>query len=171
MRRLLAVCAVPFPGGAEIGLLRLLRRLEGWAPRVTTPAAGPLSHTVLGEGWDWAALPVGGLGRGAGLRAALSLPRARRLARDADVVYLNGGVAARVLPAVRGTRTVLHVHDLVDRVPPHWRRADVVLADSQAVADRLDGLDAHVVGCPVDLGVEPVDPPWPSPPTSSRSQG
>jgi glycosyltransferase involved in cell wall biosynthesis len=161
MRRLLAVCAVPTPGGAEIGLLRLLRRLDGWAPTVTTPEAGPLSRTILGEGWAWAQLNVGALGRRGGARAALALPRARRLARDADAVYLNGGVAARVLPAAPpGTRTVLHVHDLVDRVPPHWRRADVVLADSQAVADRLVGLEAHVVGCPVELDVEPTPAPW-----------
>lgn len=161
MRRLLAVCAVPFPGGAEIGLLRLLRRLDGWSPLVTTPEAGPLSHAVLGAGWDWAALPVGGLGARAGARAALSFPRARRLARAADLVYLNGGVAARVLPAVpRGVRTVLHVHDLVDRVPAHWRRADVVLADSAAVAERLGGLDAHVVFCPVELDPPDAAAPW-----------
>src|SRR5207244_2688215 len=42
----------------------------------------------------------------------------------------------------------------------HWAQADVVLADSQAVADRLDGLDAHVVYCPVELDPPPVDAPW-----------
>jgi glycosyltransferase involved in cell wall biosynthesis len=57
---------------------------------------------------------------------------------------------------------VLHVHDLVDRVPRHWRAADVVLADSQAVADRLDGLDAHVVFWPVELDPPDVAPPWPA---------
>lgn len=162
MRRLLAVCAVPTPGGAEIGLLRLLRRLDGWAPTVTTPEAGPLSHTILNEGWRWAELKVGGLGRRQGARALISLPRAQRLARSADVVYLNGGVTARVLPAVRRSdaRIVLHVHDLVERVPPHWRAADVVLADSQAVADRLEGLDAHVVHCPVELEVPDRPPPF-----------
>jgi glycosyltransferase involved in cell wall biosynthesis len=160
-RRLLAICAVSTPGGAEIGLLRLLRRLPGWEPTVTTPEAGPLSHTVLSEGWRWAPLPLGGLARGAGARALGSVPRARRLARDADVVYLNCGVAARVLPALpRRTRTVLHVHDLVDRVPRHWRRAGVVLADSQAVADRLTGIAAHVVHCPVELEPSPTEPPW-----------
>jgi hypothetical protein len=66
------------------------------------------------------------------------------------VVYLNGGVCARLLPALGhgAARLVLHVHDIADRVPPFWRRADVVLADSQAVANRLTGLDAHVVGSP-----------------------
>jgi glycosyltransferase involved in cell wall biosynthesis len=159
-RRLVCVCGVAHPGGAEIGLLRLLRRLDGWAITVTTPEPGPLSHAVLGEGWAWAQVPAGGLARRAGARAALSFPRMRRLARAADVVYLNGGVAGRLLPAAGAARTVLHVHDLVDRVPRHWRRADVVLADSQAVADRLEGLEAHVVGCPVELDPPDVAPPW-----------
>jgi glycosyltransferase involved in cell wall biosynthesis len=158
--RMVCVCAVPFPGGAEIGLLRLLRRLEGWDVTVTTPAPGPLSHAVLSAGWDWAQLPLGGLARGAGLRAAFALPRARRLFRGADVVYLNGGVAGRVLRAAGDARTVLHVHDLVDHVPRHWASADVVLADSQAVADRLGGLAAEVVYCPVELDPPDVAPPW-----------
>ncbi len=154
--RLLAVCAVSHPGGAEIGLLRLLARLDGWTTTLTTPGAG-------GPG----ALPadvhlaVGGLQRGAGARAIAAWPKAARLARRADVVYLNGGVCGRLLPAVRSARTVLHVHDLVERVPRHWRAADVVLADSQAVADRLEGLEAHVVHCPVELDVAPAPaPPW-----------
>jgi glycosyltransferase involved in cell wall biosynthesis len=57
-------------------------------------------------------------------------------------------------------RSVLHVHDIVDRVPRHWAQADVVLADSQAVADRLDGLAAKVVYCPVELDPPPADAPW-----------
>jgi glycosyltransferase involved in cell wall biosynthesis len=160
--RLLAINAVSSPGGAEIGLLRLLDRLDGWHVTLTTPAAGPLSHTALSRGYEWAQLPLGGLERRGGARALLALPRARQLARDADVVYFNGGVAARALriPA-SGARNVLHVHDLVDRVPSHWRRADVVLADSQAVADRLEGLDAHVVYCPVELDPPDVAAPWP----------
>jgi glycosyltransferase involved in cell wall biosynthesis len=159
--RLLAVSSVAAPGGAEVGLLRLLRRLEAWDVTVTTPAAGPLSHAAVSDGHTWAQLPLGGLQRRAGARALLAFPRARRLARGADVVYLNGGVAARVLPAVAGrARTVLHVHDLVDRVPGHWHRADVVLADSQAVAERLDGLAPEVVYCPVELDPPQVAPPW-----------
>ena len=89
-----------------------------------------------------------------------SWPRALRLAQRFDVVYLNSTVCGRLLPALRGVRSVLHVHDIVDRVPRHWAQADVVLADSQAVADRLDGLDAHVVYCPVELDPPPADAPW-----------
>ena len=161
MKHLFCVCGVPFPGGAEICLLRLLERLEGWRITVATPGPGPLSHAVVSSGFDWVQLPVGGMERGSGGRAVLSMPRARRHARVADVVYLNGGVAARMLPAVRNARTVIHIHDLVERVPGHWRHADVVLAPSQAVADRLVGLDAHVVGCPVQLDPPDVPAPWP----------
>jgi glycosyltransferase involved in cell wall biosynthesis len=90
----------------------------------------------------------------------LSWPTARRQAGRFDVVYLNGGVAGRLLPALHGRRTVLHVHDLVRRVPRFWRSASVVLADSHAVADRLGALRAHVVGCPIEADPAPVAPPW-----------
>jgi glycosyltransferase involved in cell wall biosynthesis len=60
---------------------------------------------------------------------------------------------------------VLHVHDIVDRVPRHWHGADLVLADSKAVGARLDPLDVHVIGCPVELDPPQVDtPPWPAEP-------
>lgn len=152
MPSLLAINAVSHPGGAEIGLARLVKRL---APRWEVTVVGPET------------LPVGDLAAGGGARAIASMPRARCLARRHDVVYLNGTVAGRLLPALRGTRakTVLHVHDLVDRVAPHWRAADVVLADSEAVADRLGwaGIDsAHVVHCPVELDTpQSEEPPWP----------
>jgi glycosyltransferase involved in cell wall biosynthesis len=142
---LLAVAQAEHPGGAEIVLQRLLGRLRerGWDIRETTPRT----------------LPVGGLARGAGARAVLSWPQARRLARRADVVYLNGGVAGRLLPALRGMRTVLHLHDLVSRVPRFWRDASVALVATQAVADRLP-FQAHVVGCPIEPNPAPVPPPW-----------
>ena len=160
MPRLLAVCAVGSPGGAEVVAVRLLRRLaaRGWDVTLTTPGPGPLRDVARREAWGGEALPVGGLGRGSGARALGSFRKARRLAARHDVVLLNGGVAARVLPAVRGPRTALFVHDLVDRVPAHWRRADVVLVNSRAAAERLDGLQAEVVGVPVEAG--DARPPW-----------
>ena len=150
--RLLAVCQVDRPGGPEIGLLRLLRRLQarGWAIALTSPGAAPPAEFAA-TGWPWEELEVGGLEHGAGARAVASWPRARRLSRDADITYLNGTVAGRLLPALRGHTTVLHVHDIVDRVPRHWHGADLVLADSKAVGARLDPLDVHVIGCPVEL--------------------
>ena len=78
-------------------------------------------------------------------------------------MYLNGAVCGRLLPALGArTRRVLHVHDMVGRVPRFWRRADVVLADSQAAADRLVGLEAHVVFLPVDPDPPAADAPWPT---------
>jgi glycosyltransferase involved in cell wall biosynthesis len=156
--KLLAVNAVDHPGGAEVGLLRLAARLRerDWEVTLTTPREGPLSEA----GYPWLRLDVGGLGAGEGARAVASWPRALRLAQRFDVVYLNSTVCGRLLPALRGVRSVLHVHDIVDRVPRHWAQADVVLADSQAVADRLDGLDAHVVYCPIELDPPPADAPW-----------
>ncbi len=169
-RRLLAITAVDHPGGAETGLLRLLAGLRprGWAISLTTPGLGPLRDEALGAGYGWHALPVGGLGRGRGLRSLAGWPRARSLAADADVVYLNGGVCGRLLPALwpfrrRGApRLVLHVHDMVARVPRFWRWADVVLADSAAVARRLPGLDPQVVYCPVDPDPPAATAPWPT---------
>jgi glycosyltransferase involved in cell wall biosynthesis len=134
--KLLAVNAVDHPGGAEVGLLRLAARLRerDWEVTLTSPHEGVLSEA----GYPWLRLDVGGLGQGEGARAVASWPRALRLAQRFDVVYLNSTVCGRLLPALRGVRSVLHVHDIVDRVPRHWAQADVVLADSQAVADRLD---------------------------------
>jgi glycosyltransferase involved in cell wall biosynthesis len=161
---LLAVVPVDHPGGAEIGLLRLLPRLRhaGWDVTLATPGDGPVRRSAAQRGLRCVSLDVGGLGRGEGARAVASWPAARRLARRHDVTYLNGTVCGRLLPAVpRGRRAVLHVHDIVERVPALWRRADVVLADSAAVAERLAGLEAHVVGCPIDPEPRRVAPPWP----------
>jgi glycosyltransferase involved in cell wall biosynthesis len=159
--RILAVCAVAHPGGAEIGLLRLAPRLlaRGHELTLATPGPGPM---------DDAGLPVvrialGGLERGAGARAVASWSQARRLSRGVDLVYLNGTVSGRLLPALEGRRTVLHVHDIVDRVPRFWSRANAVLADSGAVAERLrPGIEAHVVYCPVELDVPDAPAPWPA---------
>src|SRR3954464_12394871 len=160
--KLLAVCQVDRPGGPEIGLLRLLRRLEqrGWDIALTSPGTAPAAE-LAATGWPWEPLAVGGLEHGAGARAVASWPRARKLSRDADITYLNGTVAGRLLPALRGKSTVLHVHDIVDRVPRHWHGADLVLADSRAVGARLDPLDVHVVGTPVELEPATVPSPWP----------
>src|SRR5581483_1820704 len=119
--RLLAVAAVDHPGGAETTLLRLLSRLRdrGWQVTLTTPGRGPLRHTALAAGLDWESLAVGGLGRRTGAPALRSWPRVRRLAATASVVYLNGAVCGRLLPALSAGqgRRVLHIHDLVARVP------------------------------------------------------
>jgi hypothetical protein len=140
---LLAVNSVDVPGEPELRLLDAARRLRdhGWQTTFSTPGEGegPLAHA----GFPWVHLDVGGLGQGE--RAVASWPRALRLAQRFDVVYLNSTVCGRLLPALRGTHAVLHVHVLVDRIPRHWHSAHTVLADGDAVAARLDGLPAHVV--------------------------
>lgn len=148
---LLAVNAVDVPGEPELRLLDALRRLrdDGWEPTVSSPGQGPLASA----GFPWVHLDVGGLGQGEGARAVASWPRALRLAQRFDVVYLNSTVCGRLLPALRGTQAVLHVHVLVDRIPRHWHQADVVLADSTEIAQRLDGLPARVL-----VPADPTDP-------------
>jgi hypothetical protein len=140
---LLAVSAVDVPGEPELRLLDAARRLRGhgWDTTISTPGDAPLSEADF----PWVHLDVGGLGQGEGARAVASWPRALRLAQRFDVVYLNSTVCGRLLPALRGTHAVLHVHVLVDRIPRHWHSANVVIADSEEIAARLDGLPAHVL--------------------------
>jgi glycosyltransferase involved in cell wall biosynthesis len=157
---LLAINAVAHPGGAEIGLLRLIERLPDWQITLTAPNQGPLTDEAERLGATTDLLPLGALEPGSRVRALRSWRRAAQLAKAHDVTYLNGTVAGRLLRAAKDSKTVLHVHDLVTRVPPHWTKADVILADSEAVADRLHPLPAHVVHCPVDLHPAPTAPPW-----------
>ncbi|MGI8623452.1 MAG: glycosyltransferase family 4 protein [Solirubrobacteraceae bacterium] len=159
MSSVLAVNAVDSPGGAEVAILRLFGELagRGWTLGQTTPSGeGPMVRPGVEHG----RLDVGGLGAREGARAVASFPRARRIGARWDIVYLNSTVCGRLLPALRGARTVLHVHDIVERVPRHWVNADLVLADSQAVADRLTELSPEVVYCPVDLDPPPAPRPW-----------
>jgi glycosyltransferase involved in cell wall biosynthesis len=168
-RHLLAVAAVDHPGGAETTLLRLLSRLQdrGWQVSLSTPGDGALRAAAEEAGHAWLPLPVGGLAAGGGARAVASWPRMRALAGAAGpdgIVYLNGSVCGRLLPALAGSRArrILHVHDLVPRVPRFWRMADVVLAASGAVAQRLGSLESHVVYGPVDADPPSTPAPWPA---------
>ncbi|PZS10157.1 MAG: hypothetical protein DLM64_09140 [Solirubrobacterales bacterium] len=164
-RRLLAIAPVDHPGGAETTLLRLLGslRARGWEITLTTPGPGPLQEQALAGGLRWHALALGALRHGGGAPAVASWPLMRRLARDAAVVYLNGAVCGRLLPALgAGTRRVLHIHDMVSRVPRMWRRADLVLTVSHAAAARLTGLRPHVVYGPVDPDPPAAPAPWPT---------
>ncbi len=146
--RLLLVNAVEDPGEPEARMLGVSRRLldRGWTVTVTSPGEGALQDA----GFPWVKLDIGGPGHGEGARAVASWPRALRLGQRFDAVYLNSTVCGRLLPALRGTRTVLHIHDPVDRIPRHWYRADVVVADGAVVAERLDGLPVHALDPPPD---------------------
>lgn len=191
MRSLLVVHAVDGPGGAELALLRAAPALQrrGWRITMTGPTGR--RPVEAPDGVVWRAQPVGGLGRGRGASALAAYGAFRTLAAQHDVVHLNGTVPARLLPALRGTglvaaaalrgdrlrrhaergpsgplaaRSVLHVHDMVDRVPAFWGQADAVLADSAACAAPVAaglGREVVVTGCPVDPDPARVDPPWP----------
>lgn len=189
MPSLLVVHAVDRPGGAELALLRAVPLLieRGWritmtGPTGRRPAAAP-------EGVRWRRQAVGGLGRGRGAAALLAYRAFRALASQHDVVHLNGTVPARLLPALgdgalagaalRGlqaragtgtthgepvdVRTIVHVHDMVSRVPRFWGAADALLADSEACAAPVSaalGRRVAVTGCPVDLDPPAIRPPW-----------
>src|SRR5947209_7049275 len=75
--RLLSINAVTHPGGAEIGLLRLLARLDGWEATVTTPGPGRLAERAValrGARVRVARLAVGGLAAGSGALAVTDFP-------------------------------------------------------------------------------------------------
>ncbi|WP_320670227.1 glycosyltransferase [Patulibacter defluvii] len=173
MRSLLVVHAVDRPGGAELALLRAAPLLaeRGWRMTMTGPTGRRPAEAP--DDVVWRQQPVGGLGRGQGLGAVLAFRAFRALAAQHDVVYLNGTVPARLLPALQppggrgggriAARTAIHVHDMTRRVPRFWGGADVLLADSRAcahpVGQRL-GRDVVVTGCPVDLDPPAVAAPW-----------
>ncbi len=139
-------------------------RHAGWGVTLTTPGEGAVCESARRRGLDIAHIPLGGIGRGQGARAVASWPVARKLARRHDVIYLSGGPSGRLIPALpRRRRVVLHVHDMVERVPPMWRRADVILVGTPAVAARLGPLaaKAHAIGYPVEPAPRRVTPPWP----------
>jgi hypothetical protein len=144
--RLLLVNAVEDPGEPEERMLAVAGRLraQDWAVTVTSPGEGGVSAS----GFPWIRLDIGGPHHGEGARAVASWPRALRLAQRIDVVYLNSTVCGRLLPALHGTHSVLHVHSLVDRIPRHWHRADVVIADGDEVGARLAGLPVHALAPP-----------------------
>jgi len=172
MRSLLVVHAVDRPGGAEMALLRAAPLLAAHGWRITMTGPGGRRPPEAPSEVVWRRQPVGGLGRGQGLGALLGYRGFRALAAEHDVVYLNGTVPARLVPALRPpgsraqripSRLAVHLHDMVERVPRFWDAADVLLADSRAcaapVAARL-GREVAVTGCPVDLDPPHAPPPW-----------
>ena len=163
---LLAITPVDAPGGAETTLLRLLSGLRDrdWQITLTTPGAGPLREQALAAGFRWDRLPLGGLAPRTGGRALASWPLARRLSRGAQIVYLNGGVCGRVLPALgrRGAGRPAH--------PRHGQACSPLLATRGRGARGLAGrrrppaTDSrpHVVYPPADPDPPAVAPPWPT---------
>ena len=77
---MLAVNAVAHPGGAEIGLLRLIARTSADGTRPSRRRGPGRWPTAPGARRGREHLPVGGLAGGAGRAALAAVPRARRLA-------------------------------------------------------------------------------------------
>ncbi|WP_210491557.1 glycosyltransferase family 4 protein [Patulibacter sp. SYSU D01012] len=187
MPSLLVVHAVDRPGDAERALLRAAPALvdRGWRITMTGPSGRRPPEAP--DGVAWRRLGVGGP---PGVRGAASAPlafaEARALAAEHDVVLLDGPVAARLLPALRGAglaaasalvgdrlrrrpapgrppRTVLRIAETPARAPRGWAAADALVADSAATATavgRAVGRDVRAVGRPVLLEPPPVVAPW-----------
>jgi glycosyltransferase involved in cell wall biosynthesis len=123
--RVLAVAQAAELGGAEHALLRLVPGLrdDGVEVVLAVPAEGGVARAARDRGLEVHVLPVGPLRRGGWPRAVLAWPRARRLVGRLrpDVVWLNGVVPQRLVPALGGTPVVVHLHDLLDRAPAPWR--------------------------------------------------
>lgn len=173
--RVLAVAQTSVPGGAELALIRIARRLpeRGFEMEISTPGPGPVRDAAAEAGLPTHRLVVGSLAAGGWPRAVLSWPRARATLRSVapDLVYLNGVVTQRLAPALAGATLVLHLHDLMEFTPRpwrserFWRRVPVVICASQAVADRAAELGAppdrlRTVGCPVDPRPRAPRPSW-----------
>ena len=173
--RVLAVAQAAELGGAELALLRLAPGLadEGVQLELAVPGEGGVARAARDAGLAVHQLRFGPLRRGGWPRALLAWPRAHLLVRRLrpDVVWLNGIVPQRLVPALGGTPVLLHLHDLVDKPPRQWRSEGfwgsvrLVACASEAVrraaaaggapADRL-----HTLAVPVEA-VEPVPrPKW-----------
>ncbi len=161
-------------GGAEIHLLRLLTGLarRGWTITLTTPGEGPLARCGAARPDTTGSRSRSGARARARARAlVVSWPRARRLAREpmssTSTAACAAGCCRRSVPAPPDgccTSTTWS-----RRVPRFWSRADVVLADSAAVAARLPGLAG-----PRRLRPRRPDPPqapapWPRTAATARS--
>ena len=124
------------PAAPRPTLLRLLGRLRarGWEITLTTPGRGTAARRRARRRLSLGAAAVGGLAprTGAPRRGLLAAgpppgPRRRRRLPERRRLRTAAAGAARAARA----RRVLHIHDIVARVPRFWRRADVVLAASR----------------------------------------
>ena len=173
--RVLAVAQAAELGGAELALLRLAPALvaEGVELEIAVPADGGVARAAQDLGVRAHKLPVGPLRRGGWPRAVLAWPRARALvARERpDVVWLNGIVPQRLVPALGATPAMLHLHDLLDHRPLQWRSARfwrgvrTVGCASQAVASAAAACGAprdrlRTLPVPVEAAEPAPRPPW-----------
>ena len=167
--RVLAVTQSAELGGAELALLRVgpLLAAEGIELELAVPEEGPVAAAARERGLPLHLLPVGPLRTGGWRLAVRSWPRARTLARSRrpDVVWLNGIVPQRLVPALGSAPALLQLHDVPANEPRawrsagFWRRVPVVVCGSRLAADA-----AAAAGAPqerlrvVPVPVEAVDP-------------
>lgn len=173
--RVLAVAQAAEAGGAELALLRLLPALEseGVEVALAVPGDGPVAAAAHGRGVEVHKLAVGPLRMGGWPRAVLAWPGAHRLVRHLgpDVVWLNGIVPQRLVPALGGVPALLQLHDLPQRPPRawrqrwFWRRVPAVVCGSAAVARAAATAGApaarvHIVHAPVEVAAPAPRPDW-----------
>lgn len=173
--QVLAVAQSAALGGAELALLRIAQRLpeHGFEVQLAVPSDGPLRNAARAQGLRVHRLPVGRLQAGGWPRAVLAWPRTRALVKqlDPDLVWLNGGVAQRLAPAMGGAVLVPYLHDLLRFQPRPWRsqrfwqRTPVVLCAADAVAERAAGFGVprerlRTVYAPVERVEGGPRPPW-----------
>jgi glycosyltransferase involved in cell wall biosynthesis len=173
--RVLAIAQAAELGGAELALLRLAPALEDEEVELelAVPAQAGVARAARELGLRVHELPIGPLRRGGWPRAVLAWPRARALVRRSrpDVIWLNGIVPQRLVPALGGAPAMLHLHDILGHSPPQWRRARfwrtvrTVACASDAVASAAAAAGAprerlRTLPVPVEA-VEPAPrPPW-----------
>lgn len=173
--RALAIAQAAEPGGAELALLRLVPALarEGVELELAVPGDGGVARIARDHGLAVHALPLGPLRRGGWPRAVAAWPRARALVHRVgpDVVWLNGTVPQRVVPALGGVPALLHLHDLIEHRPGQWRSerfwrsVRLVACDSDAVARAAEAAGApperlRTVPVPVDAADPAPRPEW-----------
>lgn len=170
--RVLAVAQAAEPGGAELALLRLVPALaaEGVELELAVPADGGVARAARELGLRVHELPIGPLRRGGWPKAVLAWPRTRALVRRTrpDVVWLNGVVPQRLVPALGGTPALLYLHDLVDRSRAwrserFWSTVRVVACASDAVARRAAEVGARepqTIFAPVESVPPAPRPEW-----------
>lgn len=169
--RVLAVAQAAELGGAELALLRVAPFLaeEGIELELAVPGAGAVADAARERALPVHQLTIGPLRTGGWPRAVRAWPQTRALVRRVKpgVVWLNGVVPQRLVPALGRVPALLHLHDIVEESPRAWRaerfwqRVPLVGCASQAVADA-----AREAGAPADrlrVVPEPVEVSEPAP--------
>jgi len=173
--RVLAVAQAAEPGGAELALLRLVPALaaEDVVLELGVPAERGVARAARALGVSVHELPVGPLRRGGWPRAVVAWPRTRSLVRRVrpDVIWLNGTVPQRLVPALGATPVVVWLHDIVTHRPllwrtnRFWRAVRVMACASDAVARAAAESGApparlRTVPAPVEAVEPAARPPW-----------